>query len=73
MFWPMVSRIAASAAFFTVSCFGPSGSLRSIGSRIANRYFSTSSMMPLHDRLDLDDVLVAGQHQAFIVEVVDAG
>ena len=59
--WPTTSRMALSATSFTV----PSGFW--MLNRIVRRVLDP----PEHDEVDIDDVLVAGQHQAFLGHVAD--
>ena len=53
--WPTTSRMALSATSFTVLS----------GFWMLNRYFCGVLDAPEDDEVDVDDVLVAGQHQAF--------
>ena len=54
--WPTISRMALSATSFTVTS----------GFWMLNRYCLRVLDAPEHDEVDVDDVLVAGQHQALL-------
>ena len=59
--WPTTSRMALSATSFTVLS----------GFWMLNRYLLGVLDAPEDDEIDVDDVLVAGQHQALFAHVAD--
>ena len=54
--WPTISRITLSAAAFTVFS----------GSRTLKQELGGVADPPQHDEVDVDDVLVAGEHQRLV-------